>query len=82
VVYGSSTLAISTYYVQEHQEQLPIMPQLVNIDLGFSPVKISAALVSNILSKQDVTFYTSAKGLTNTGIREETLLVTLLRSLN
>jgi len=68
VVHGSRTLAISTHYAQEPQEQLPIMLQLVNIDLGFSPRKILAALVGNILLKQDITSYTSAKGLMNTGI--------------
>jgi len=36
VGHGSSTLAIPTHYAQEHQEQLPIMPQLVNI-LRFFP---------------------------------------------
>jgi len=58
--------------MQESQEQLPIMLKLVNIDLDFFPWKILAALVGNILSKQDIISYTSAKGLMNTRIREET----------
>ena len=55
---------------------------LVNTDLGFSLEKSLAALVSNILSKQDVISYMSAKDSISTGIQEEILLVTLLYFLN
>ncbi len=44
------------------------MLQLVNTDLGFALGKNLAALVSNILLEQDVTFYMSTKDLTSTRI--------------
>ena len=55
---------------------------LVNTDLGFSLEKNLAALVDNILLKQDIISYMSAKDLMSTGIREKTLLVTLSGFLN
>jgi len=61
-------LAIPTHYMQEHQNLLQTMLRLVNADLDFSPMKILAALVGNILSRQDVISYTSIKDLTSTRI--------------
>ena len=58
------------------------MLRLVNADLDFSLMKILAALVGNILSRQDVISYTSVKDLTSTRIQEEILLVILLCFLN
>ena len=68
--------------MQEHQNLLQTMLRLVNADLDFSLMKILAALVGNILSRQDVISYTSVKDLTSTRIQEEILLVILLCFLN
>ena len=58
------------------------MLQLMNTDLDFSLGKNLAALVGNILSKQDITSYMSAKDLTSTRIQEKIQLVTLFCFLN
>jgi len=78
VVHSSNILVIQVLYVQEPQEQLQIMLQLVNIDLGFFPGKTSAICVGYTLLKLDNTSYISTGGIINIEIQEETQLATLL----
>jgi len=63
-------LAIPTYYVQELQEQLPIMLQSVNIDFTSSLEKNLVIYVVFTLLRQDDTFFTSVEDLTSIETQE------------
>jgi len=69
--YGFNSLAISTCYVQEPQEQLPIMLQLVNTDFASSLEKNLVVCVVSILLRQDDTSFMSVEDLMSIGTQEE-----------
>jgi len=63
-------LAIPTHYVQELQEQLPIMLQSVNIDFTSALEKNLVIYVVFTLLRQDDTFFTSVEDLTSIETQE------------
>ena len=69
--HGCNILVIPICYVQELQEQSPIILLLENIDFVSSLERNLALCVVSILSKQDTTSFMSAEDLTSIGIQEE-----------
>jgi len=64
-------LVIPICYVQEPQEQSPIMLLLENIDFVSSLERNLAVCAVFILLKQDTTSFMSAEDLMSIGIQEE-----------
>jgi len=64
-------LVIPICYVQEPQEQSPIMLLLKNVDFVSSLERNLAVCAVSILSKQDTTSFMSAEDLMSIGIQEE-----------
>ena len=75
-------LATPTCFVQRLPEQLSIILQSVNIDLGSTLEKTFCVHIGYTLLKPDNISCTSIKGLIITGIWGETSLVTLQYSSN
>ena len=77
---GSSWLQnfghFNSLYVRAFRTITNYVP-IANIDSGSSQIKNLGVLVNNILSNQDVTYYTSAEDLMSIGIWEEILLLIL-----
>ena len=68
VVCGFKTLNILTLYAQEPLEQLLIMCQQMNIDLGSFQMKNLDVHAANILSNQDIIYFMSIKDSMSTEI--------------
>ena len=77
-VHSFKTLDIPTLYTQEPPEQLLIIHQQVNIDLGSSWMKNLDVHTVNILLNRDIIYSMSAKDSTSTGIWEKIQLLILL----
>jgi len=71
VEHGCNILAIPIYYVQEQQDQSPIMLLLENIDFISSLRRNLFVYVVSILLKQDTTFFMSLEDLTSIRIQEK-----------
>ena len=71
VEHGCNILAIPIYYVQEQQEQSPIMLLLENIDFISSLRRNLSVYVVSILLKWDTTSFMSLEDLTSMRIQEE-----------
>ena len=71
VEHGCNILAIPIYYVQEQQDQSPIMLLLENIDFISSLRRNLFVYVVSILLKRDTTSFMSLEDLTSIRIQEK-----------